>query len=142
DLFGEDYYVELQRHDIPEQLTVNETLLQLARKYRVPVIASNDSHYVEQEDANAHDILLCINTGEKQSTPTNKEFSDDADQRQKNTRFAFYNDQFYFKKTAEMTRLFEDVPEAVDNTQMVVDKIAPLRLEREILLPHFKVPDA
>jgi DNA polymerase-3 subunit alpha len=141
DLFGEDYYVELQRHEIPEQITVNEVLLKFAKKYNVPVIASNDSHYVEQEDANAHDILLCINTGEKQSTPTNKEFSDDDEQRPKSTRFAFYNDQFYFKKTEEMSALFHDIPQAVDNTQMVVDKIKPLKLEKEILLPHFKVPD-
>src|SRR5213078_1158014 len=77
DLFGEDYYIELQRHSIPEQEKVNEVLLRFAIKYKVKVIASNDSHYVNQEDSNAHDILLCINTGEKQSTPTQKEFSDD-----------------------------------------------------------------
>jgi len=140
DLFGEDYYVELQRHEIPEQIKVNEVLLKFAKKYNVPIIASNDSHYVEQEDANAHDILLCINTGEKQSTPTNKEFSDDDEQRPKNSRFAFYNDQFYFKTKDEMLRIFNDVPQAIDNTQMIVDKIKPLKLERDILLPHFKVP--
>ena len=70
DLFGEDYYIELQRHDIPEQSKVNEVLLKFAAKYNVPVIASNDSHYVDRDDYNAHDILLCINTGEKKSTPT------------------------------------------------------------------------
>src|SRR6218665_235239 len=140
DLFGDDYYVELQRHEIPEQIKVNEMLMKFAKKYNVPIIASNDSHYVEQEDANAHDILLCINTGEKQSTPTNKEFSDDDEQRPKNSRFAFYNDQFYFKKTDEMSRLFHDIPQAIDNTQMIVYKIKPLKLERDILLPHFKVP--
>jgi DNA polymerase-3 subunit alpha len=140
DLFGDDYYVELQRHEIPEQIKVNEVLLKFAKKYNVPIIASNDSHYVEQEDANAHDILLCINTGEKQSTPTNKEFADDDENRPKNSRFAFYNDQFYFKKTEEMQKLFHDIPQAIDNTQMIVDKIKPLKLEREILLPHFKVP--
>ncbi len=139
-LFGDDYYVELQRHDIPEQIKVNESLVKFARKYNVPIIASNDSHYVEQEDANAHDILLCINTGEKQSTPTNKEFSEDDEAKPKNTRFAFYNDQFYFKNTGEMSKLFGDIPEAIDNTNMIVDKIKPMKLEREILLPHFKVP--
>ena len=141
DLFGEDYYVELQRHAIPEQEKVNDTLLRLAKKYQVPVIASNDSHYVEQEDANAHDILLCINTGEKQSTPTNKDFSDDTEVKSKNTRFAFYNDQFYFKTKEEMTKLFHDIPQAIDNTQMIVDKVKPLKLERDILLPHFTVPE-
>src|SRR5688572_22030791 len=62
DIFGEDYYIELQRHQIPEQQRVNEVLLRFAAKYGVKIIASNDSHYVNQEDFNAHDILLCINT--------------------------------------------------------------------------------
>jgi DNA polymerase-3 subunit alpha len=140
DLFGEDYYVELQRHDMPEQEQVNAVLLKFAKKYNVPIIASNDSHYVDQQDYNAHDILLCINTGEKQATPTNKEFSDDGEFK-KGTRFAFWNDQFYFKNTSEMQAVFSDMPEALDNTQMIVDKVKPLQLKRDILLPHFKVPD-
>jgi DNA polymerase-3 subunit alpha len=139
DLFGEDYYVEFQRHDIPDQLKVNEVLVKFARKYRVPIIASNDSHYVDVEDYNAHDILLCINTGEKQSTEKMKDFGDD-DGGMRNKRFAFYNDQFYFKTTDEMSNLFHDLPEAIDNTGMIVDKVKPLKLERDILLPHFKVP--
>lgn len=140
DLFGDDYYVEFQRHDIPEQITVNEILVKFARKYNVPIIASNDSHYVDQEDYNAHDILLCINTGEKQNTPSAKDFADDDEQRPRDTRFAFYNDQFYFKNTNEMSSVFSDLPEAIDNTNLIVEKIKPLKLEREILLPHFTVP--
>ncbi|HTN44855.1 MAG TPA: DNA polymerase III subunit alpha [Flavipsychrobacter sp.] len=140
DLFGDDFYVEFQRHNIPEQVKVNEVLVKLARKYKVPVIASNDSHYVDQADANAHDILLCINTGEKQSTPTNKEFADDDENRPRNTRFAFYNDQFFFKTTEQMKQVFNDLPEAIENTQLIVDKVKPMKLEREILLPHFVVP--
>ena len=140
DLFGEDYYVELQRHNIPEQQTVNEVLLRFAKKYKVRVIASNDSHYVNQEDWNAHDILLCLNTGEKQSTPSMKEFADD-DASVKGKRFAFYNNEFYFKTTAEMAALFADVPEALDNTADIVGKVEPLQLKRDILLPHFKIPD-
>ncbi len=139
DLFGDDYYVELQRHDIPDQIKANEVLLKFARKYNVPVIASNDSHYVDQADYNAHDILLCINTGEKQSTPSAKDY-DDEEGKPKDTRFAFANDQFYFKNTEEMSKLFADIPEAIDNTGLIVDKIKPLKLERDILLPHFKVP--
>jgi DNA polymerase III subunit alpha len=138
DLFGEDYYIELQRHDIPEQNTVNEVLLKWAIKYNVKVIASNDSHYVNEDDANAHDILLCINTGEKQSTPTAKDFDDEGGMKGK--RFAFWNDQFYFKTTSEMTELFSDVPMAIDNTNEIVDKIEPLKLKRDILLPHYKIP--
>lgn len=140
DLFGEDYYVELQRHGIGDQDKVNQVLLKFAAKYQVPVIASNDSHYVEQNDFNAHDILLCINTGEKQSTPAYRgDFSDD-DLNVKNMRFAFANDQFYFKNTGEMTGLFEDVPQAIDNTNEIVDKIELLDLKRNILLPNFTVP--
>lgn len=138
DIFGEDYYVELQRHDIPEQNTVNEVLLKFAAKYNVKIIASNDSHYVDQGDANAHDILLCINTGEKQSTPTLKEFDDDVSMKGK--RFAFYNDQFYFKSTNEMSQLFSDIPQAIDNTNEIVDKITPLKLKQDIMLPNYQIP--
>lgn len=138
-IFGEDYYVEMQRHGIPEQDQVNEVLVRLARKYRVKLFASNDSHYVEQEDYNAHDILLCINTGEKKSTPTIKEFADD-DVVVKNKRFAFYNDQFYFKTTAEMSSLFGDLPEAIDHTSEIIDKVEVLDLKRNILLPNFPIP--
>lgn len=139
DLFGEDYYVELQRHDMAEQEQVNQVLLKFAAKYNVKVIASNDSHYIDRENANAHDILLCINTGEKQSTPTMKEFSED-DTFSKGKRFAFYNDQFYFKTTAEMNTLFSDLPQAIDNTNEIVDKVDTLKLKQDILLPNFPVP--
>jgi DNA polymerase-3 subunit alpha len=139
DLFGEDYYIELQRHDIPEQNKVNEVLVRFAAKYNVPIIASNDSHYVDQEDYNAHDILLCINTGEKKSTPTQKDFGDD-DAVAKGKRFAFANDQFYFKTTQEMSELFSDLPQAIDNTNAIVDKIELLDLKRDILLPNFPLP--
>lgn len=139
DIFGEDYYIELQRHAIPEQEKVNEVLLGFAKKYGVKMIASNDSHYVDREDSNAHDILLCINTGEKQSTPTMKEFAED-ESSQRGTRFAFYNDQFYFKSTDEMKQLFSDLPEAIDTTNEIVDKVETLRLKQDILLPNFQVP--
>ncbi|MGN6646442.1 MAG: DNA polymerase III subunit alpha [Cytophaga sp.] len=139
DLFGEDYYVELQRHDIKEQNIVNEVLIKLARKYQVPIIASNDSHYVDQKDSNAHDILLCINTGEKQSTPTMKDFSDD-ETMMKGRRFAFANDQFYFKTKEEMSALFSDLPEAIDNTMQIVDKVEILKLKQDILLPNYEIP--
>lgn len=138
-IFQEDYYVELQRHGIPDQDKVNIVLLKFAKKYNVKVIASNDSHYVDQKDSNAHDILLCINTGEKQATPKWSETSDD-DVLIKNKRFAFPNDQFYLKTAAEMTKVFEDIPEAIDNTNEIVSKVDLLDLKRDILLPHFVVP--
>lgn len=138
-IFQQDYYVELQRHGIPEQDKVNTVLLKFAKKYNVKVIGSNDSHYVDQKDFNAHDILLCINTGEKQATPALREFSDD-DVFSKGKRFAFPNDQFFLKNTEEMTKVFDDLPEAIDNTNEIVDKVELLDLKRDILLPHFKVP--
>jgi DNA polymerase III subunit alpha len=139
DIFGEDYYVELQRHDIPDQNKVNEVLLKFAQKYNVKVIASNDSHYVDQQDYNAHDILLCINTGEKQATPVMKDFDDEGSK--KGTRFAFYNDQFYFKTKDEMQKLFSDVPQALDNTGEIVDKVEALKLKQDIMLPNFVIPE-
>ncbi|MFY7963325.1 MAG: DNA polymerase III subunit alpha, partial [Chitinophagaceae bacterium] len=139
DLFGEDYYIEIQRHNIKEQLLVNEVLLKFAKKYNVPIIASNDSHYTDKEDYNAHDILLCINTGEKQATPGFDDIVND-DLSVKNKRFKFPNDQFYFKTTHEMQQLFADLPESIDNTNMIVDKIEVLNLKKDILLPAFPVP--
>ena len=138
DLFGEDYYVEVQNHHIPEQQVVNEVLLRFAKKYNVKVIASNDSHYLDQKDANAHDILLCINTGEKQSTPSYKDIEGDFDMKGK--RFAFYNDQFYFKTTQEMTDLWSHIPEAIDNTNEIVGKVEILELKKDVLLPNFTIP--
>lgn len=139
DLFGEDYYVEFQRHGMAEQDRVNDVLIRFATKHNVKIIASNDSHYTDIEDFNAHDILLCINTGEKLATPALREFADD-DVNIKDKRFAFPNDQFYFKKTAEMSDRFEDLPEAIDNTNEIVDKVQLLNLKRDILLPAFPIP--
>ncbi len=140
DLFGDDYYIELQRHDIADQIKVNEVLMRFAEKYNVPIIASNDSHYVDQNDSNAHDILLCINTGSKQSDPKWKDIGDDDETPVKGGRFAFPSDKFYFKTQDEMTTLFADIPQALDNTNHILDKIKPLKLERDIMLPHFVVP--
>lgn len=131
DVFGEDYYVELQRHKMEEQEKVNEVLLRFAKKYNVKTIASNDSHYIEQEDADAHDILLCVNTGELKSTPIGEG---------KGFRFGFPNNEFYFKTQAEMNALFHDLPEAIDNTNEIVDKVEVLQLKRDILLPDFPLP--
>jgi DNA polymerase-3 subunit alpha len=142
-MFGDDFYVELQRHGLQNidgtgisQEDINQTLLSFARKYNVPVIATNDSHYTEKKDANAHDILLCINTGEFQSTPiaNNEETG-------KGYRFGFPNDEFFFKSTQEMATLFADVPEALDNTNCIIDSINSPTLSRDILLPNYALPD-
>jgi DNA polymerase III subunit alpha len=139
-IFGDDYYIELQRHGIPDQDKINGVLIKWADKYDVKIIATNDSHYVDVSDYNAHDILLCINTGEKKSTPVIKEYLEDEDGSKKNSRFGFYNDQFYFKTTQEMSSLFADIPQAIDNTNYIVDKVDLLDLKRDILLPNFPIP--
>jgi len=138
DIFGEDYYIELQRHDLEDldstgksQEDVNQVLLKWSEKYNVPAIATNDSHYVDEVDYNAHDILLCINTGDLQSTPVGQG---------KDFRFGFPNSQFFFKTQAEMLEKFKDVPFALDNTQLIVDKITPPKLQQDVLLPHFVLP--
>ncbi len=142
-LFGDDFYVELQRHNLCnidntglDQEDVNQVLIKFARKYKVPIIATNDSHYIEQDDANAHDILLCINTNENQSTPiaTNEESG-------KGFRFGFPNDQFFFKTQQQMQDLFADIPEAIDNTNLLISTIESPKLERDIVLPNYSLPD-
>ncbi|MFY7979965.1 MAG: DNA polymerase III subunit alpha, partial [Sediminibacterium sp.] len=139
DLFGEDYYIEIQRHEIPEQEIINNTLLKFSKKHKVSVIATNDSHYINEDDANAHDILLCINTGEKQSTPGFDDFVNDELQI-KNRRFKFPNNEFYFKTQSQMIELFSDIPESIDNTNAIVDKVEVLNLKKDILLPAFPIP--
>lgn len=131
DLFGEDYYVELQRHGLPEQEQVNAVLLRFAAKYNVKIICSNDSHYVNREDSVPHDILLCVNTGELASKPKGDG---------PGMRFGFSNDEFYFKTQAEMEKVFHDLPQALDFTNEIVDKVQPLKLKRDPLLPAFPLP--
>jgi DNA polymerase-3 subunit alpha len=133
DLFGEDFYIELQRHRGMENINdtgksqedVNQELLRLAQKFDLKVICTNDSHYVEEEDALPHDILLCINTG--------AHLEDTA-------RFRFPSSDFYFKTQDQMRLLFHDVPQALDHTLEILDKIEPLDLARDVLLPAFPLP--
>ncbi len=138
DIFGEDFYIELQRHGLENidgtgksQEDVNQVLMKFAAKYNLNVIATNDSHYMEEDDAMPHDILLCINTGSKISDP--KGFG-------KGKRFAFPNNEFFFKTQEEMGRLFADIPEALDNTNIIVDSIETPKLSRDVLLPNYVLP--
>lgn len=139
DIFGEDYFIELQRHDLKDidgtgisQEDVNQVLLKWSKKYNVPVIATNDSHYVDEANADAHDILLCVNTGDKRSTPVGEG---------KGYRFGFPNNQFFFKTQAQMEALFQDVPQALDNTNLIIDRITPPKLKRDVLLPNYILPE-
>ena len=132
-IFGDDFYIEIQRHRGLENIDdlgvsqedVNQHLLRLASKHNVKVICTNDSHYVDEDDYLPHDILLCINTGEKIQTEQ---------------RFRFPSSDFYFKTQAEMAKLFHDVPESLDTTMEVLDKIQPFELARDVLLPAFPIP--
>lgn len=126
DIFGENYYIELQRHGIKAQDQCNEVLLRWAKKYQVKVIATNDVHYVDQQDSTAQDILLCLQTGKDYDDPN---------------RMRFANDQFFLKSPQEMAVLFADVPEAIENTQDIAEKVQSISLERDVLMPLFHVPE-
>lgn len=135
--FGEDLYVEVMRHgdegDIQEDETrAVETLVKLSRKHNLPLLASNNTYYIHKEDAHAHDILLCVKDGEKQSTPKG---------RGRGYRYGLPNDHYYFKSPLEMKKLFADLPEAILNMQKVVDKIEAYDLARDVLLPKFDIPE-
>lgn len=130
--FGDDFYVELMRHGLEEEKVVNQTLLRFAKKYGVKYFASNNVYYLGKEDANAHDILLCVKDSEYQSTEIG---------RGRGFRFGFPNDEFYLKSQEEMVTLFKDMPEAIHTTLEIADKIESYSLAREVLLPKFDIPE-
>jgi len=130
-LFGEDFYIELNRHGMPEEDRVNETLLKFAKKYNVKYFAANECFYLEKEESNAHDVLLCIKEGEFQSTPIGTG---------RGTRYGLPNNQFYFKSQDEMKSLFRDLPEAIETITEIVDKVEKYELKRDVLLPKFIFP--
>ena len=133
--FGEDFYVELNRHGVPEEEKVNEVLLELARKYDVKYFAANNSYYTEKTDAKAHDVLLCVKDGALLVTP--KKY---IGKRGREFRYGFPNDEFYLKTPEEMKKLFADLPESIECTQEIVDKVEGYKLAREVLLPKFDIP--
>ena len=130
-LFGDDFYAELLRHGLPEEERVNETLFKFCKTYDVKYIASNNAYYLDKENADAHDVLLCVKDGELKSTEIG---------RGRGKRFGFPNQEFYFKTQDEMRRAFADLPEAIENISLIIDKIEAYQLKREILLPEFKIP--
>ena len=127
DIFGKDnYFLELQDHEIPEERTAAEGLKQLAKEFGLGLVATNDLHYVRREDAEAQDILLCIQTTSNVDDPT---------------RMRFPNDSFYLKSADEMAELFGDCPEALENTNKIADR-CHVKLEfGHLLLPEFPVPE-
>ena len=131
DQFGDDLYLEIMRHGEEAEERVNTELIALSKKHNISLIATNNTYYTLKEEANAHDILLCVKEGEKQATPIG---------RGRGFRYGFPNQEYYFKTSQEMKGLFEDVPEAILNIQGLVDKIEPFTLTRDVLLPKFAIP--
>src|SRR5947209_5002265 len=123
-MFGDDYFLEIQNHGMEEQLCVNEGLVRISRRTGIPLVATNDSHYTRRDDAEAHDILLCLQTGTVVSEPK---------------RMRFQNDEFYLKTPAEMADRFREFPEAVANTLRIAER-CHLELDTRPLLPRFEVP--
>ncbi|SEL61357.1 DNA polymerase III, alpha subunit [Aquimarina amphilecti] len=130
--FGDDLYIEVMRHNQEDENRVNQVLIDFSKKHNIKTIASNNTYYCEKEDANAHDILLCVKDGEKQATPIG---------RGRGYRYGLPNQEYYFKSSKEMKNLFKDLPEAIINIQEVIDKIEPFVLARDVLLPAFNIPE-
>ncbi len=131
DVFGDDYYIELQRHGLEDQNKCNHILTQWSKEYNVKMIATNDSHYVEKEDSEAHDILLALQTNAELGDPNRFRFTDD---------YNNLNREFYLKTPDEMQELFDDLPQAVDNTQEIVDKVDEFDITSELMLPQYNIP--
>ncbi|WP_445453720.1 DNA polymerase III subunit alpha [Flavobacterium sp. 25HG05S-40] len=129
--FGDDFYLELMRHHQEDENRVNASLMTLAKKHQIKTVATNNVFYINKEDANAHDILLCVRDGEKQSTPIG---------RGRGYRYGLNNQEYYFKSGEAMKKLFHDVPEAIVTTEEIVSKIEIYDLAREVLLPKFEIP--
>ena len=131
EIFGDDYYIEIQNHDIDDQHTVNEVLLRWAEEYDVKVLATNDVHYVDRQDHEAQDILLCLQTGDDYNDPD---------------RMRFSNDEFYLKGEEEMMEALTGIPkkfqrEALVTTNEVADKCTFELPMGDLLMPHYPIPD-
>ena len=136
-VFGDDYYLELQRHEVkdpsiranretfPLQQKANKVLIELAKEYGIKVICSNDAHFVDQENAEAHDHLLCLSTGKDLDDPTRM----------------LYSKQEWFKTREEMNEVFADIPEALSNTVEVLDKVEFYDIENPPIMPFFPIPE-
>ncbi|HMB62841.1 MAG TPA: DNA polymerase III subunit alpha [Eudoraea sp.] len=129
--FKDDLYVEIMRHGQEDEDRANQGLIALAKKHRLKLVATNNTYYCSKEDAEAHDILLCVKDGEKHATPIG---------RGRGYRYGLPNHEYYFKTSDEMKTLFKDLPESILNTQEIVSKIEPFDLARDVLLPAFEIP--
>ena len=137
-VFGDDYYLELQRHEVkdpalranretfPLQEQANKVLIELAREYGIKLVCTNDVHFVDKENAEAHDHLLCLSTGKELDDPTRM----------------LYSKQEWFKTKAEMNEIFQDVPEALSNTLEILDKVEMYSLDHDPIMPFFPIPES
>ena len=135
-VFGDDYYLELQRHEVkdpnqranretfPLQQRANKEILKLAKEYGIKVVCTNDCHFVDQENAEAHDHLLCLSTGKELNDPTRM----------------LYSKQEWFKTREEMNEIFADVPEALSNTLVILDKVETYSIDHSPIMPFFPIP--
>lgn len=135
-IFGDDYYLELQRHEVkdpnqranretfPLQQRANKELIKLAKEYGIKVVCTNDCHFVDQENAEAHDHLLCLSTGKELNDPTRM----------------LYSKQEWFKTREEMNEIFADVPEALSNTLEILDKVETYSIDHSPIMPFFPIP--
>ena len=137
-LFGDDYYLELMRHEVKdptvranretfkEQEPVNQELIKLSREYGIKLVCTNDVHFVDEENAEAHDHLLCLSTGKELDDPTRM----------------LYSKQEWFKTREEMNAIFSDVPEALSNTLEILDKVEIYSLDHDPIMPFFPIPES
>ena len=137
-VFGDDYYLELQRHEVrdphqranretfPLQQQANKVLIELAHEYGIKLVCSNDAHFVDQENAEAHDHLLCLSTGKDLDDPTRM----------------LYSKQEWFKTREEMNEVFADIPEALSNTTEILDKVEIYSLDHDPIMPFFPIPES
>ena len=137
DLFGEDYYMELMRHKVTnpsilanretyeEQIAIEPYLIKLARKYDIKIICTNDSHFVDEDNAEAHDHLLCLSTGKDLNDPNRMR----------------YSKQEWFKTQEEMNEIFADIPEALSNTLEIIDKVETYDIDSNPIMPFFPIPE-
>ena len=136
-VFGDDYYLELQRHEVkdpsiranhetfPLQQKANKVLIELAHEYGIKLVCTNDAHFVDQDNAEAHDHLLCLSTGKDLDDPTRM----------------LYSKQEWFKTREEMNEVFADVPEALSNTLEILDKVEIYSLDHDPIMPFFPIPE-
>ena len=137
-VFGDDYYLELQRHEVkdpsvranretfPLQQKANRVLIELAKEYGIKLVCTNDAHFVDEENAEAHDHLLCLSTGKDLDDPTRM----------------LYSKQEWFKTREEMNEIFSDVPEALSNTLEILDKVETYDIEHAPIMPFFPIPES